>query len=131
MYFPKIMAPSCAIERAQRRTKCQRQREWRRITRMQPIVVYPPRANVLGVGVSAFNLDGSTESLRNILQGSGHGYVCVTSVHVVMEAQKDPELLRILNSSLLSTPDGMPTVWVGKLQGFSHMRRVRGLELML
>jgi N-acetylglucosaminyldiphosphoundecaprenol N-acetyl-beta-D-mannosaminyltransferase len=94
-------------------------------------LVNPPRANVLGVGVSAINLDGATESLRSILQNSGRGYVCVTSVHGVMEAQKDPELLRILNSSLLSTPDGMPTVWVGKLQGFSDMRRVRGLELML
>lgn len=48
-----------------------------------------------------------------------------------MEAQKDPNFLRILNSSILSTPDGVPTVWVGKLQGFSQMQRVRGLELML
>jgi N-acetylglucosaminyldiphosphoundecaprenol N-acetyl-beta-D-mannosaminyltransferase len=98
--------------------------------REAPQLVDPPRANILGVGVSAINLDEATDALRVALEGSRRGYVCVTSVHGVMEAQKDPNLLRILNSSLLSTPDGVPTVWVGKLQGFPRIRRVRGLELM-
>jgi N-acetylglucosaminyldiphosphoundecaprenol N-acetyl-beta-D-mannosaminyltransferase len=44
------------------------------------------------------------------------GYVCVvTGVHGVMEAQKDPYLTSILNGSFLTTPDGMPTVWIGRL----------------
>ena len=58
------------------------------------------------------------------------GYVCVTGVHGVMEAQKDPSFLRILNESHLTTPDGMPTVWVGKFQGFKQMGRVFGPDLM-
>jgi N-acetylglucosaminyldiphosphoundecaprenol N-acetyl-beta-D-mannosaminyltransferase len=48
-----------------------------------------------------------------------------------MEAQRDPEFREILNGSFLVTPDGMPTVWVGRLQGNSQMSRVFGPDLML
>jgi N-acetylglucosaminyldiphosphoundecaprenol N-acetyl-beta-D-mannosaminyltransferase len=57
--------------------------------------------------------------------------VCVTGVHGVMEAQTDSKLKAILNSSLLTVPDGMPTVWVGRLAGFKNMKRVFGPDLML
>jgi N-acetylglucosaminyldiphosphoundecaprenol N-acetyl-beta-D-mannosaminyltransferase len=48
-----------------------------------------------------------------------------------MEAQSNPNLLRILNRSLINTPDGMPTVWVGHLQGHHGMSRVYGPDFML
>jgi len=89
-----------------------------------------PRANILGVGVSAINLEEVAGLVREELRAGGRGHVCITSVHGVIEAQDDPKLRRILNASLLSTPDGVPTVWVGKLQGFSRMSRVRGLDFM-
>ena len=34
-----------------------------------------------------------------------------------MEAQDDPGFQTILNQAFLCTPDGMPMVWVGKLNG--------------
>jgi N-acetylglucosaminyldiphosphoundecaprenol N-acetyl-beta-D-mannosaminyltransferase len=90
----------------------------------------PPRANVLGVGVSAINLAQALSLIESWLENGGKGYVCVTGVHGIMEAQKDPSFRRILNQSLLTTPDGMPTVWVGKFQGFKEMDRVFGPDLM-
>jgi N-acetylglucosaminyldiphosphoundecaprenol N-acetyl-beta-D-mannosaminyltransferase len=89
-----------------------------------------PRANVLGVGVSAINMEHALSLFESWLSNGVRGYVCVTGVHGVMEAQKDPHFRRILNESLLTTPDGMPTVWVGKLQGFYGMDRVFGPDLM-
>lgn len=89
-----------------------------------------PRANVLGVGVSAINMAEALSLFESWLGNGGKGYVCVTGVHGVMEAQKDPSFRRILNESLLTTPDGMPTVWVGKFQGFKKMGRVFGPDLM-
>ena len=59
------------------------------------------------------------------------GYVCVTGVHGVMEAKRDPELLWIFNHAAMVTPDGMPLTWVGRLQGFTHMDRVFGPDLMM
>jgi N-acetylglucosaminyldiphosphoundecaprenol N-acetyl-beta-D-mannosaminyltransferase len=48
-----------------------------------------------------------------------------------MEAQRDPALRQILNSSLVTTPDGMPMVWLGRASGFARMTRVYGPDLML
>jgi N-acetylglucosaminyldiphosphoundecaprenol N-acetyl-beta-D-mannosaminyltransferase len=89
-----------------------------------------PRANVLGVGVSAINLQSALQAIRQALNRKAKGYICVTGVHGVMEAQQDPQFRRILNSAFLVTPDGMPMVWVGKLQGFGGMDRVYGPDLM-
>lgn len=90
-----------------------------------------PRANILGVGVHAVDLSGAAHLIHLAIEKGQKGYVCVTSVHGVMEAQRDPEFRNILNRALLVTPDGMPTVWVGRLQGHSQMSRVFGPELMI
>ncbi len=90
-----------------------------------------PRANVLGVGIHAINPQSAVEIVRAALASSDKGYICVTGVHGVMEAQKDREFLAILNSAFLVTPDGMPTVWVGRMQGHPGMARVFGPEFML
>ncbi len=89
------------------------------------------RANVLGVGVHAIDLPSAVSIIENAVRENVKGYVCVTSVHGVMEAQRDPEFRDILNHALLVTPDGMPTVWVGRMQGNSAMKRVFGPDLML
>ncbi len=89
------------------------------------------RANVLGVGVHAIDLSSAASIIESAVREGTKGYVCVTSVHGVMEAQRDPEFRDILNRALLVTPDGMPTVWVGRMQGNSTMRRVFGPDLML
>jgi N-acetylglucosaminyldiphosphoundecaprenol N-acetyl-beta-D-mannosaminyltransferase len=58
-------------------------------------------------------------------------YVCLATVHGVMECQRDPSLRSIFNASGLTTPDGMPLVWLGWLRGLRHVRRVYGPDLML
>src|SRR5580765_976445 len=90
-----------------------------------------PRVNVLGIGISALNLDTATEALSFAARNKYKGYVCVTGVHGVSEAQGDPDFRSVLNSALLNTPDGMPMVWMGRLQGFRHIDRVYGPDLML
>jgi N-acetylglucosaminyldiphosphoundecaprenol N-acetyl-beta-D-mannosaminyltransferase len=89
------------------------------------------RANILGVGVHAINPPLALELIEATVADRRKGYVCVTGVHGVMEAQKDADLKVILNRSFLTTPDGMPTVWMGRWQGFSQMGRVYGPDLML
>ena len=89
------------------------------------------RANVLGVGISALNLDLAVAAVAQALEQKAKGYVCVTGVHGVSEAQHDPAFRAILNQAFLNTPDGMPTVWMGRWQGFRDMARVYGPDLML
>jgi N-acetylglucosaminyldiphosphoundecaprenol N-acetyl-beta-D-mannosaminyltransferase len=90
-----------------------------------------PRVDVLGVGISAIDMaQAVTEIARWVEEGERH-YVCVTGVHGVMEARRDPELRDIHNASGLTTPDGMPMVWAGRRAGAARMRRVYGPDLML
>jgi len=89
------------------------------------------RANVLGVGIHAIDLPGAVSVIESAVRDGTKGYVCVTDVHGVMQAQRDPGFRDILNHALLVTPDGMPTVWVGRMQGNSRMKRVFGPDLML
>lgn len=92
----------------------------------------PPRCNVLGVGISVLNLERAAESVVQRGDEPGFdGYVTVTGVHGVMESRRDPELQRIHNQSFLSTPDGMPMVWIGHWSGYAEMGRVYGPDLML
>ena len=97
----------------------------------RPAAPVKNRANVLGVGIHAIDLPGAVSIIESAVRDGTKGYVCVTDVHGVMQAQRDPEFLDILNHALLVTPDGMPTVWVGRLQGNSRMKRVFGPDLML
>jgi N-acetylglucosaminyldiphosphoundecaprenol N-acetyl-beta-D-mannosaminyltransferase len=99
-----------------------------------PLRITPPpvsRVNVLGVGISVLNLDTAAESIAAALDSRTRGYICVTGVHGVSEAQSQPAFRAILNHSLLTTPDGMPMVWMGRLQGHRQMSRVYGPDLML
>ena len=89
------------------------------------------RVNVLGVGISVLNLQSALTAVIAAVQSRRRGYICVTGVHGVMEAQTDPALKRILNEAFLCTPDGMPMVWAGRLAGHREMGRVYGPDLML
>jgi N-acetylglucosaminyldiphosphoundecaprenol N-acetyl-beta-D-mannosaminyltransferase len=89
------------------------------------------RVNVLGVGIGVLNLQTALDEIAAALRDRRKGYVCVTGVHGVIEAQSDGEFRNILNGALLCTPDGMPMVWLGKIRGHAEMRRVYGPDLML
>ena len=90
-----------------------------------------PRANVLGVGVHATYMREAVERIVEAVESNTRGYVCLTGVHGVMEAQDNARLKRTLNRAFLNLPDGMPTVWTGRVQGHRSMRRVFGPDLML
>lgn len=87
--------------------------------------------NVLGVGISPFNLLSATEHLLDAVEERRQGYVCVTGVHGVTEAQDNPAFRDILNRAFVNTPDGMPMTWMGRLQGNRAIDRVYGPDLML
>ena len=89
----------------------------------------PPRYNVLGVGVSALTLPATRDLVLGVAgpRAAGGRYICLATVHGVDEARTDPAFRAILNSSWLTTPDGMPLVWLGP----PGVARVYGPDLML
>lgn len=87
-------------------------------------------ADVLGIRISAIDLPMAVDLADRWIAARGTGYVCVTGVHGVMEAQRDHEFRSILNRAFLNVPDGMPMSWVGHLQGLFQMDRVYGPDFM-
>jgi N-acetylglucosaminyldiphosphoundecaprenol N-acetyl-beta-D-mannosaminyltransferase len=87
--------------------------------------------NVLGVGVSPLNIPLAISAMQRAIDTRTKGYICVTGVHGVSEAQENPAFRSILNGAFLNTPDGMPMVWLGRRGGHREMDRVYGPDLLV
>ncbi len=90
-----------------------------------------PRYNILGTGISAVNLSTAEAAVLAAIGQRSRAYVSTADVRAVNLATEDPEFRRHLNDSLLTTPDGMPLVWLGRLLGHRAVGRVYGPDLML
>ena len=88
---------------------------------------FVPRYNVLGVGVSALTLAQARDLIVGVRGQLRRGYVCLGNAHGLTEARSDSGLRKIYNESWLTTPDGMPLVWLGP----RAVERVYGPDLML
>jgi N-acetylglucosaminyldiphosphoundecaprenol N-acetyl-beta-D-mannosaminyltransferase len=86
-----------------------------------------PRYNVLGVGVSALTLAQATDLVVGCRGQLRRGYVCCGTAAGLTAARADPALRNVFNAAWLTTPDGMPLVWLGP----AGIGRVYGPDLML
>jgi N-acetylglucosaminyldiphosphoundecaprenol N-acetyl-beta-D-mannosaminyltransferase len=90
----------------------------------------PRRVNILGVGVTPFDLPQAVATLDQWREEGRRDYVCCVSVHGLVTAQRDPEIRRALNRAGLATGDGMPLVWWSRRAGFAQAGRVCGSDLL-
>lgn len=88
-------------------------------------------AYVLGINVEPLDMSRALERIQEALAAGTKGYICMAGVHGIMEAQRSAAVMCAFRDSLMNLPDGMPTVWVGRSQGFTHMHRVAGPDVML
>lgn len=86
---------------------------------------------VLGIPVEPLDMETAVARVADELELHRKGYVCMVCVHGIMEAQRDPGFAQVYARATMLVPDGAPTVWVGRWQGFNKMQRVAGPDLML
>ncbi len=74
---------------------------------------------VLQVKLFDENIESAIELvLENCTSGKKQNLlISATDAHGIVIAQKDKEFRKILNSFYISLPDGMPSVWIGRLKG--------------
>lgn len=87
--------------------------------------------SILGVRVSAITYADALREIGRWVVKRKRSYACVAAVHLVMECQKDINLLEGVNGAGLVTPDGMPLVWLLRLYGHKQASRVYGPTLMI
>ncbi len=86
--------------------------------------------NLLGVRISAVNLDSATARIIEAVERRRKGYICVRDAHGVIRCQDDDALRHVHNRAFMVTPDGMPLVWALRRAGHSDADRVYGPDLM-
>ena len=87
--------------------------------------------NILGVPIAAVNLEQAAAEIEGWIRRDQKTFITVTGVHGIMESQREEQVKRIHQAAGMCVPDGMPTVWVGRLYGYRGMDRVYGPDLML
>jgi N-acetylglucosaminyldiphosphoundecaprenol N-acetyl-beta-D-mannosaminyltransferase len=88
-----------------------------------------PRFSFGTVQMSCLDMESALDALYGfVAQGQG-GYIACTCTHGIVDSEHDERLRSILNGSLLTLPDGMPTVWVGRAKGMP-VRRVTAPDFL-
>ena len=102
---------------------------------MNPAVAGPvgqaPRIEIIGVEVSAIDMSTALATIERWIAEKDRRYVCVNTVHSLLEAHDDPALAEVYRHAGMVTPDGMPLVWVARARGQRQVSRVYGPDLML
>ena len=65
---------------------------------------------------------------KRIMEGKP-SMIATANAEMIMIAQKDPELARILNGADLVVPDGAGVLWAGEKLGTPFPERVTGADL--
>ena len=90
-----------------------------------------PRYNVLGVGISATDMESVTFRIIDAARSGSPLGVSALAVHALMEASGDPDYRARLNALDIATPDGQPVRWaMNLLHGTALRERVYGPFLM-
>lgn len=90
-----------------------------------------PQINILGVGINAITLPQAVEQIAGWIDTRTRQYVSVCNVHTIMECQHNEAMRQAVNRAGLTTPDGMPLVWLGRWLAQLEVNRVYGPDLML
>ncbi len=87
--------------------------------------------NILGVDISAISFGDACFLIEEYINSKKKGYICTCPVNTILECRRNAFASKSLQSATLVTPDGIPVVWLGKLNGHKNMARVYGPDLML
>ncbi len=89
------------------------------------------RVRVVSLFPDVVNRDSIIRKITKLVAQKNGGYVCFSTVHMVMESYDNAEFGKKVNGADLIVTDGMPLVWMQKLQGKRDASRVRANDLMI
>jgi N-acetylglucosaminyldiphosphoundecaprenol N-acetyl-beta-D-mannosaminyltransferase len=91
----------------------------------------PNREHILAHPVNALaNSEVLELIIERALEGTPGAYVCLTNVATTMLSQRSPQLRASVEGAYISTPDGMPLVWILRRRGYSATEKLTGADLM-
>jgi len=85
---------------------------------------------IRGIGISAVNMDSAISVIGDHIRNGKYGYICVANEKTTSLASVTEDYGKIQNSSIMTLPDGMPLVWLGRNLGHKEVARVAGFDLL-
>ena len=89
------------------------------------------RVDVLGVPVTPCTTNEAVDRVAAWIRTGRRSFATFTGVHGVMEAQRDPQVMRAHRAAEIVACDGAPMVWASRWAGVEISDRVTGREFML
>ena len=89
------------------------------------------RVRVVSLFPNIVSHESAIRRIGELVTVGNGGYVCFSTVHMVMESHDNREYGGRVNGADVIIPDGMPLVWMQKLQGAKDANRVRANDLMI
>jgi len=89
------------------------------------------RVKIVSLRVNVVNHESAIRKIKELVEKQNGGYVCFSTVHMIMESFDNAEYGGRVNAADLVIPDGMPLVWMQKLQKEKSATRVRANDLMI
>jgi N-acetylglucosaminyldiphosphoundecaprenol N-acetyl-beta-D-mannosaminyltransferase len=84
------------------------------------------RVNILGVGIDPLNLTAAVARVEGWISARTASFAIFRDVHGIMLCQDDPALMTAHGRAGLVGGDGMPLVWLARLQRGARVGRVYG-----
>ncbi len=88
-----------------------------------------PSQNLIVTPVSILSFDEQINLIIDWANKSLSKMVCVSNVHMLVEAWQNSHFADVLKDADLVTPDGMPLVWMMKMLGYKQAQRVAGMDI--
>ena len=88
------------------------------------------RARAVSLFPDVLDHDRAVERVIELTRRGTGGYVCFSTVHMVMESHDSPAFAEKVNAADIIVTDGMPIVWMQRLQGHRG-QRIRANDLMI
>ncbi len=89
------------------------------------------RYRVVSLDIDRCTQDSAVERVVDLARRDSGAYVCFGTVHMIMESFDSHEFAGRVNAADIIVPDGMPTVWMQRLQKADKPERVRANDLMM
>jgi len=86
--------------------------------------------SVLGVNVAITDVDQACQRIESWVKTKKKTYVCLAPVSTIVACQSDSNYKEVVNKSGMTTPDGMPLVWLGRKVS-SEIKRTYGPDVLL
>ena len=90
----------------------------------------PEKIDIHGVMIDNVNMDEALEIVLAMLKGKTANKIFTPNAEIIMQANRDPELLNILNSAELVIPDGAGVILASRILKCRLKEKVSGIDLV-